>query len=85
MVVALQIRNVPDEIRDALTERARREGRSLQSVLLEIIEQEAGRSRNVSILDSFRHRSDGSHVGAEETASEIASLRRERDHIIEHR
>ncbi|MGL5861366.1 MAG: FitA-like ribbon-helix-helix domain-containing protein [Phycicoccus sp.] len=85
MVVALQIRNVPVEVRDALADRARREGRSLQAVLLEIVEQEAGRSRNASILESFRHRSDGSRVGVDETASEIASLRRERDRIVDHR
>ncbi|MGL5818688.1 MAG: FitA-like ribbon-helix-helix domain-containing protein [Phycicoccus sp.] len=85
MTVALQIRNVPEDVRDVLADRARREGRSLQSVLLEIVEQEAGRSRNAGILASFRNRSDGSRVGPDETASEIAAMRRSRDETLQQR
>jgi antitoxin FitA len=78
MTVALQIRNVPDDVRDALADRARREGRSLQSVLLELVQREAGRSRNASVLESFRGRVDGSRMGPDETAAEFAALRQGR-------
>ncbi|WP_222932832.1 FitA-like ribbon-helix-helix domain-containing protein [Nocardia yunnanensis] len=39
--MALQIRDVPDEVRDTLAEQAARRGQSLQAFLLGLVEREA--------------------------------------------
>jgi predicted nucleic acid-binding protein len=59
-MVALQIRDVPDEVRDVLAERARARGQSLQAFLLSVLREEARRSRNLALLERFADRSDGS-------------------------
>jgi plasmid stability protein len=61
-MVALQIRDVPDEVRDTLAERARERGQSLQAFLLGLVEAEARRARNASLLAQFSGRSDGSRI-----------------------
>ncbi len=48
-MVALQIKNVPSEQRDVLTERARSRGQSLQAYLRELIEREARFASNVEL------------------------------------
>lgn len=45
-MVALQIRHVPDTVRDALTDEAEQRGESLQSYLLEVLTREASAARN---------------------------------------
>lgn len=54
MTVALQIRDVPDEVRDALTKEARRQGQSVQAYLLHLVEREAKRLRNASAFERTR-------------------------------
>ena len=49
-MVALQIRDVPDDVRDALAARARAQGQSLQAFLLEVVRREAGFARNQALL-----------------------------------
>ena len=49
-MVALQIRDVPDDVRDALAERARANGQSLQAFLLDVVRREAGFARNQALL-----------------------------------
>ncbi|GAA1146468.1 hypothetical protein GCM10009583_15490 [Ornithinicoccus hortensis] len=49
--MTITIRDVPDETRQALADRARTEGKSLQSYLLAVLEQEAGFQRNRQILE----------------------------------
>lgn len=71
-MVALQIRDVPDEVRDILTDRAREQGRSLQSYLLELVKEEAARADNLRILRRFEGRTDGSDDG-------MAGILRDRD------
>ncbi len=41
MTVALQIRDVPDEVRDLLAEQARRDDQSVQTYLRRLVEREA--------------------------------------------
>lgn len=41
MSVALQIRDVPDEVRDLLAEQAHRRGQSMQAYLLDVVTREA--------------------------------------------
>jgi hypothetical protein len=78
-MVALQIRDVPEEVRDALAERARARGQSLQAFLLAVIQDEARRSRNRALLDRFAGRSDGSQLDPEAAADAIAQARADRD------
>ena len=50
-MVALQIRDVPEELRDRLSELARQRGQSLQAYLFDVISDEAGRADNLAVLD----------------------------------
>ncbi len=49
-MVALQIRDVPDDVRDVLAARARAQGQSLQAFLLDLVRREAGFARNQALL-----------------------------------
>jgi plasmid stability protein len=46
MPVAMQIRDVPEDVRDVLAERAAERGQSVQAYLLEIVMREAKLLRN---------------------------------------
>jgi hypothetical protein len=74
-MIALQIRGVSEEVREALVVQARARGQSLQAYLLELIEAQAHRLRNVAVLDSFTGRTDGTRAPAGETAAELQRLR----------
>ena len=78
-MVALQIRDVPDDVRQTLAERASRRGQSLQSFLLKLVTDEASRSANVAILTRFENRNDGSSMSAADAARAIDQARAERD------
>jgi len=80
-MVALQIRNVPDEVRDALAQEARRRGQSLQAYLLGVIEADARRARNAAVLARLGKRKDGVRSRPGEIASEIAA---ERNRAVKH-
>lgn len=67
-MVALQIRDVPDDVRQVLAERARARGQSLQAFLLSLVEDEARRAHNRTVLDRFADRSDGSRLSDDEAA-----------------
>lgn len=60
-MVALQIRDVPTSVRDALAARARAQGQSLQAYLLDVVRREAGFARNQALLSDLTW-SDGSHA-----------------------
>ncbi len=49
-MVALQIRNVPEEVRDALAERASQLGLSMQAFLLDLVKREARLARNATMF-----------------------------------
>jgi plasmid stability protein len=51
MTVALQIRNVPEDVRDALVERASQLGQSVQAFLLDLVQREARMARNVQMFE----------------------------------
>ncbi|MFC7330538.1 FitA-like ribbon-helix-helix domain-containing protein [Marinactinospora rubrisoli] len=46
-MTAIQVKNVPDEVRDELAAAAKRAGQSLQAYVLGILEREARFARNV--------------------------------------
>ena len=58
-MVALQIRDVPDEVNEVLKARAAAAGQSLQAYLLALVQREAARGDNAAILARFRGRADG--------------------------
>ena len=81
-MVALQIRDVPDDVRDALAECARARGQSLQAFLLWLVEEEARRSRNLALLDRFAGRDDGAKVAAEDATASLDEARLARDSTL---
>jgi hypothetical protein len=57
MPVAIQIRDVPEEVRDALAEAAAERGQSMQTYLLNLVSDEARRKRNADVFNRLaRHR-----------------------------
>ncbi|HVX47093.1 MAG TPA: hypothetical protein VHC49_24590 [Mycobacteriales bacterium] len=78
-MTALQIRNVPEDVRRTLTERAQARGQSLQAFLLTLVEQEARRSRNLAVLDRFTDRGDGSRLTRREATRAALQARNDRD------
>ncbi|MFF3670056.1 hypothetical protein [Microtetraspora malaysiensis] len=77
-MVALQIRDVPAEVRDALAEQANARGMSLQGLLLELVTTEARRSRNLDILKRAGDRPGTHRSEVGEAAKELAAIRSER-------
>lgn len=78
-MVALQIRDVPEDVRQALAERARARGQSLQAFLLSLVEDEARRSANLALLDRFVGREDGSRLSVSVATDALDRARAERD------
>ncbi len=52
MGVALQIRNVPEDVRDRLAAAAKERGQSLQSYLLDVVVEKSQFERNAELLRS---------------------------------
>ena len=51
MTVSLQIRDVPEVVRDGLAQRARQRGQSMQAYLLELVTSDHAYARNI---DTFK-------------------------------
>ena len=77
-MVALQIRDVPESVRDALAAQARARGLSLQGLLLELITTEARRAQNLAVLTRARRRAGGHEARPGEVVAELDDIRRER-------
>lgn len=50
---AIQIKDVPDEVRETLAAEAKRSGKSLQAYLLGLLEKEARFARNRAIVEQM--------------------------------
>ncbi|WP_322761696.1 hypothetical protein [Frankia sp. Cr2] len=61
-MVALQIRDVPEEIRDRLAAIALERGQSLQTYLLDIVRDEVRRRDNLAVLERFSRGSYGTNL-----------------------
>lgn len=86
MSVALQIRDVPEDVRDVLAEQARQRGQSLQMYLLALLKTEARRSRNADLLARFEGRTDGHRAEPGETAGRVRAMRTDREtHLTDDR
>jgi len=81
-MVALQIRDVPDDIRQTLAERAAARGQSLQSFLLTLVTDEARRSTNLALLERFGARQDGSQLSTAQVTEALDQARAERQAIL---
>ncbi|MGF1661532.1 MAG: hypothetical protein ACFCVG_03520 [Kineosporiaceae bacterium] len=62
------VRDVPDEVRDALAAMARRRGQSLQAYLMSVLEVEAALARNRAVLERAGSRLGGA---ADERTGEL--------------
>ena len=77
-MVALQIRDVPDDVRDALMATAKARGMSLQGLLLEMVTTEARRTRNLAVLTRARDRMGKYETRPGDAARELDAIRAER-------
>jgi hypothetical protein len=81
MSVVLTIRDVPDEVKNALARDARARGQSLQAFLLSVLKRQAEFSRNRQLLDEIERelsRGGGADVGAPDAAEVLDQARGER-------
>ena len=78
-MVALQIRDVPEDLRDRLAELARERGQSLQAYLFDVLKDEARREDNLAVLDRFGKGSYGSRLSAADISEALRAGRAERD------
>ena len=53
-MVAIQVRDVPDEVREVLLREAQRRDQSLQVYLMDVLEREARSTKNLEWLESWR-------------------------------
>lgn len=84
-MVALQIRDVPDDVRDILAARAQQHGQSLQAFLLSLVMREASFARNLELIRDIESWPDsGSTATAEDILAVIDEERRERDSILDY-
>ncbi len=77
-MVALQIRDVPEDVRQTLAEQASARGQSLQAYLLTLVVDEARRASNLAVLGWFVDRTDGSRLTVAESTRTLDKARAER-------
>lgn len=80
-MVAIQVRDVPDDVRDALAGEASRRGVSLQVYLAEVLEREAASARNLAWLRDVAARQRPAEPST--TRDEIREGWQQRDRQIE--
>jgi hypothetical protein len=78
-MVALQIRDVPERLRDRLSAVARRRGQSLQAYLFDVISEEARRQDNLAVLDRFAKGRYGTQLEPADVTNALRAARAERD------
>ncbi len=75
----MQIRDVPDDIADAIATRARAKGQSAQAYMLGLLAADARRSRNIDLIAQFEGRDDGMHSAPGQIAELVHLARNERE------
>ncbi len=78
-MTAIQIRDVPDEVRDALAAQAAASGQSLQGYLLGLVTQRAQAGGNAALLRRMASRDDGTRTPAGGTAADVEAARSDRE------
>lgn len=81
-MVALQIRDVPEDIRHTLAEQAAARGQSLQAFLLALVTDQARRSTNLAMLARFGARQDGSQLSSAQVTEALDQARAERESVL---
>jgi antitoxin FitA len=77
-MVALQIRDVPEEIRDKLTAIARSRGQSLQTYLLDMVSDEVRRRDNLAAVQRLTGRY-GARLSTDDILGALHDARAHRD------
>ncbi|RRD29941.1 FitA-like ribbon-helix-helix domain-containing protein [Actinomyces bowdenii] len=77
--VALQIRNVPEEVRQALAERARRRGQSLQAYLLELVIREHSRASTIEALECLARQEAAARLDPAQALGILDAARAQQD------
>ena len=85
-MVALQIRDVPDDVRDVLAARARENGQSLQAFLLSLVLREASFARNLDLIKEIESWTEtrGSTATAADVLDVLREARSGRDAVLDH-
>lgn len=78
-MVTLQIRDVPEEVRDVLMAQAAAHGQSMQAYLLDLARRHAAQAGNARLLASFAGRSDGIRAEAGEAVALVVAERAQRE------
>nr|WP_156000074.1 hypothetical protein [Streptomonospora sp. PA3] len=79
----MQIRDVPEEVRDILADRAHRNGQSLQAYLHALVVREASCDTNIGLLDELADWTPGSGVTAEDAVAARDAARAERGTVTD--
>ncbi|MGW8763509.1 hypothetical protein ACWGN5_13510 [Streptomyces sp. NPDC055815] len=78
-MVALQIRDVPEEMRDRLAAIAGERGQSLQAYLFDVLTDEVRRRDNLAVLQGFSRGRYGTRLGTADVLGVLRAERAERD------
>ncbi|WP_327289832.1 hypothetical protein [Streptomyces sp. NBC_01198] len=78
-MVALQIRDVPDDLRDKLAAIAGERGQSLQAYLFDVIKDEVRRRDNLAVLQRFSGTSYGTSLTNRDVLDVLSGERSGRD------
>lgn len=78
-MVAIQIRDVPEDVRKKLASMAKSEGKSLQAFLRDLLIREADWAVNASIMAEAARTPGGSTMTEEESQAFIDKMKAERD------
>lgn len=78
-MVAVQIRDIPEAVRDVLAERAREAGQSLNSYLRDVVLREAAFAGNRQLIDQLREHSRCTGVTTGDVIAALDSARARSD------
>ncbi|MFD6394769.1 hypothetical protein ACWF9G_16835 [Nocardia sp. NPDC055029] len=82
-MVALQIRDVPEPLRDQLVALARQRGQSLQAFLFDLVRDEARRQDNIAVLKQFSPAAVDVAFTARDVVVALDAERAERDSALD--
>ncbi|MFE1595922.1 hypothetical protein [Nocardia sp. NPDC058705] len=81
-MVALQIRDVPEPMRDQLVALARRRGQSLQAFLFDLVRDEVRRQDNLAVLKQFSPVTWDVAFASRDVVVALDAERAERDSVL---
>ncbi|MFE6924583.1 hypothetical protein ACFVAV_26405 [Nocardia sp. NPDC057663] len=82
-MVALQIRDVPEPLRDQLVALAQQRGQSLQAFLFDLVRDEARRQDNIAVLKQFSPAALDVAFTAQDVVVALDAVRAERDSALD--